>query len=129
MPFCKNSKYFVKEIKNYSYFKSFHTIQFSKWSSIYGQRIGSEEISNSPMLGPRHTRHFDAQYCDKKIFLSHWFLLAMVSSNWTTNQGTLCFFESLPWLVIEIHGSKISFNRNIFLSFYHNTVCQNVSSE
>jgi hypothetical protein len=21
--------------------------------------------------GPRHTRHFDAQYCDKKLFLSH----------------------------------------------------------
>jgi len=34
----------------------------------------------------------------------------------------LCFYNSLPWLVIEIHGSKIYFYRNIFLSFYRNIV-------
>jgi len=45
------------------------------------------------------------------------------------NQGTLCFVKSLPWLVIEIHGSKISFYRNVFLSFYRNIVCQNVLCE
>ncbi len=46
---------------------------------------------------------------------------AKVSSKRTTNQGTLCFIKSLPWLVIEIHGSKISFYRNI--------VCKNVLCE
>jgi len=30
----------------------------------------------------------------------------------------LWFFKSLPWPVIEIHGSKIYFYLNIFLSQY-----------
>jgi hypothetical protein len=47
------------------------------------------------------------RYCNKKIFLSHWFLLAMVSSYQTTNRDILSFVQSLPWLVTEIHGSKI----------------------
>jgi len=38
---------------------------------------------------------------------------AKASSKRTTNQGTLCFVKSLPWLVIEIHGSK-----KYFLSQY-----------
>ncbi len=78
-------------------------------------------------LGLIHTRHFDIQYCDKKIFLSHGFLLAKVSS-WrinkprcikNINQGI--FLTSLPWL----------FNRNqclknvflIFLSQYCVSKC------
>jgi len=44
-------------------------------------------------------------------------------------QGTLHSFPSLPWLGIETFGSKISYYCNIFLSFYHNIVCQNVSCE
>ncbi len=44
----------------------------------------------------------------------------------TNNQGTLCFVKSLPWLVIEIHGSKVFF---IAISFYHNIVRQNVLYE
>ncbi len=43
---------------------------------------------------------------------------AKVSSKQTTNQGSLYFIKSL---VIEIHGSKIS--------FYSNIVCKNVSCE
>ncbi len=31
----------------------------------------------------------------------------------TTNQGTLRFVKTLSWLFIELHGSKISFYRNI----------------
>ncbi len=38
----------------------------------------------------------------------------------TTNQGNLCFVRSLPLLLIEIHGSKLSFYRNIF---YENVSC------
>jgi len=62
-----------------------------------------ESETKSP-LGLIHTRHFD-----KNIFLNHGFLLTKVSSKQNSNQGTLCFVKSLPWLVIEIHGSKISF--------------------
>jgi hypothetical protein len=50
--------------------------------------------------------------------------MAKVSPKRTTNQGTLCFVKSLPWLGIEIHGSKKSFYLNTFLSFYHNIVCK-----
>jgi len=28
-----------------------------------------------------------------------------------TNQGTVCFVKRLPWLVIEIHGSKYLLSR------------------
>jgi len=35
-----------------------------------------DEIDPLCSLGPRHTRHFCTQYCDKKIILSHRFLLA-----------------------------------------------------
>ncbi len=55
-----------------------------------------------------HTRHFDTQYCEKMREIDVFEPLisidqgkAKVSSKWA-NQGTLCFVESLPWLVIEI---------------------------
>jgi len=35
----------------------------------------------------------------------------------------LCFYKSLPWLVIETYGSKLS---NITISFYLNIVCKYV---
>jgi len=49
--------------------------------------------------------HFIAikRYCDKKIILSHRFLLAKVSS-----------FLSLPWLGVETYGSK-----NIFIAILY----------
>ncbi len=48
---------------------------------------------------------------------------AKVSSKWTTNQDTLCFVESLPWLVIEIRDSKLSFYLNIFIPQYCVQIC------
>jgi hypothetical protein len=51
------------------------------------------------------------RYCDKNIFLSHGF-------QQNIKYLDLWYIKSLPWLVIEIHGSKISFYRNIFLSQY-----------
>jgi len=91
-----------------------------------------EWICKIELKGPRHTRHFGTQYCDKKIFLSHGYLKAKVSS-WqkiiqgTKNQGKI--FKNLPWLVIETCGSKLSFYRNIFLSKYRNIVCKNISCD
>ncbi len=73
------------------------------------------------------------RHCDKKDICEPWISIdqgkAKVSFKRTTNQGTLCFVQNLPWLVIEIHGSKISFYLNFFLSFYRNIVCQNVQCE
>jgi len=43
-------------------------------------------------------------------------------------QVTLHSFLSLPWLGIEADGKKYVYF-NIFLSFYRNIVCQNVSCE
>jgi len=45
----------------------------------------------------------------------------------TPNQGTLCLVKSLPWQVIEIHGSKIFFYCNIVLSFYRYSYCAKMS--
>ncbi len=58
------------------------------------------------------------RYCDKKIFLSHWLIMAKVSSQRTTNQGTLSFVKSLPW-PLEVNGSKISFYRNFFIAILY----------
>jgi len=85
-------------------------------------------------LGLIHTRHFDGHYFDKNILpkkdiFDPLFLLAKVSSLRNMKYLDLWFVKSLPWLVIEIHGSKLSFYRNIFLFFYPNIVCQNVSCE
>ncbi len=56
------------------------------------------------------------RYCNKKIFLSHGFQwLTKVNSYQNLKYFDLWFVKSLPRLVIEIHGSKISF---IALSFY-----------
>ena len=78
--------------------------------------------SNKPSL------HTILRYCDKKIISSHMF-------QWPTKVSYekihLDFLKSLPW-PIEIHGPKIYFYRNIFLSkylFYRNIVCGNVSCE
>jgi len=65
------------------------------------------------LIGIIHTRHFRTQYCDKKTFLGHGSLKTKVSS--LKNQGM--FFQSLPWLVIETCGSKLSF---FAISFYRN---------
>ncbi len=93
------------------------------WAFSYFSFMPGMLKFEAPCLGLIHTRQFDAQYCDKKIFLIYWFLLSKVSSWQTTNQGTSCFVKSLPWLVIEIHGSKIFFYCNIFISFYCSMYC------
>jgi len=53
-------------------------------------------------LGLFHTRHFRTQDYDKKI-------KSFLRLTW--------FLKSLPW-PLDIHGLKISFYRNIFLSQY-----------
>jgi len=67
-------------------------------------------LRKKDLLRPYSTGHFSTQYCDKNI--SNMFLL--------TNQGKLfkkhalinLFVKCLPW-PFDIHGSKISFYRNI----------------
>ncbi len=65
-------------------------------------------------LGLIYTRHFDGQYCDKNIFLSHRYLKIKVSSSRNMNYLELWSVKSLPWL----------FNRNLWteikISFYRN---------
>jgi len=84
------------------------------------------------LKGPVHTRHFCTQYCGKKdkktlIFLRHRIqCLTKVSSYQNLIQGIQGYDKSLPWLVIEIHCSKLSFYHNIVLSFYQNIVQENV---
>jgi len=78
-------------------------------------------------LGLINTGHFGTQYFDKKILQWKDIYEPWISM---TNQGNepqiKVLYVLLPWLVIEIHGSKISFYCNIFLSFYRNILCQNV---
>jgi hypothetical protein len=48
---------------------------------IFSEIAWAIEIDGSKLfLGLIHTRHFDRQYCDKKIFLSHRYLKAKVNS-------------------------------------------------
>jgi len=70
-------------------------------------------------LGQRHTRHFCAQCCDKKIFifLNHRFQCpSKVSSYEDTTNLVLCFVKSLPWLVYRHHLTKLKiyFYRNFY---------------
>ncbi len=82
-------------------------------------------------------RHFGTQYCnnmikrywDKKIILSHMFQWpTKVSSKKTYLELFYLFIyldffvKSLPW-PLDIHGSKIFFYRNIFLSHYCAAKC------
>jgi len=72
--------------------------------------------------GPIHTRYFCTQYCDKKITSSHMFQIPTKVSFEKTYLYLFFvyvpwFFKGLPW-PIEIHGTKIYFYRNIFLSQY-----------
>ncbi len=55
-----------------------HSLFFSDFCSTFLSVFLS--VSQASFLGLIHTRHFDAQYCDKKIFLRHRLLLAKVSS-------------------------------------------------
>jgi len=82
---------------------SFNSFQLSWLNSR------THKFLNKSLYGLIHPRHFDAQYCDKKIFLRHRLLLAKVSSQRTTNQGTLCFVMSLPWLVLKSMAQKYLF--------------------
>jgi len=71
-------------------------------------------------------QYFDKKICYKKIILRHRFLMI--------NQGklfNLCFVyvpwfiffvKSLPWS-LDIHGSKLSFHRNMFLLQYCVSKC------
>ncbi len=58
-------------------------------------------------IGLIHTRHFDTQYCDKKIG----------KGKLLTNQdkGTLWFVKSLPWLSLKSMAQKYLL---IGISFY-----------
>ncbi len=47
---------------------------------------------------------------------------AKVNSKQITNQGTLYFVMSLPWLVIEIQDPKVCFHLNIRPSVYTHEV-------
>ena len=107
--------------KNWSFAKKLFDFPFFDNRSQWFFFLRSVKICPSKALFTRDILTHNIaikRYYDKNIFLSHWFLLVKVSSQRTTNQGTLCFVKSLPWLVIEIHGSKISFYLNIFLSKY-----------
>jgi len=73
-------------------------------------------------LGLIHTRHFDAQYCNKKIFLSHGCLRA--KGSWQKNKSRyinktqikVCFLKNLPWLVKKNVSQNYLFNLYIFIA-------------
>jgi len=73
------------------------------------------------LLGPIHTRHYCAQYCDKKIFFGQGCQQAKVSSYQIIIQGKQGFYKSLLWLFNRNLLQKNVKCCNVFLSFYRNS--------
>ncbi len=59
------------------------------------------------------------RYCDKKIFFHPIFFPVYLENSyfWTIIDILKCHYNILK--------KKISFHKNVFLSFYHNIVCKN----
>ena len=72
--------------------------------------------ANGIRLGPIHTRHFRAQYCDKKDIFGPWMSIGQKKA--LKKQGVQGFNKSLPWLFYRNLLLKNVKCCNIFLFFY-----------